>query len=251
MRIVIVMPFATLLSGCGKPEAGSAPSGPEQSPQPGKTDPKPKERTEHKDSEKPPGTKPPAEVRWRANILSNAPGFLMPYDGMDGKPADPEKVLDQVRTDLPTDRAANELLKKLFRVEKLAVVVVVGPAPEKTAPPGRPEGEDDGRLTVYLQPGKRTEKNGAAFLDFRYTVVAARSSPLSPLMREASEVEATLLTINDFLLRKRLGYYFVRGRADQAQQWTAKSAEEWRRRVDAEITKHEKQNAELPLKLPK
>ena len=138
---------------------------------------------------------------------------------------------------MPTDRAANELLKKLFQVEKLAVVVVVGPAPEKTAPPGRPEGEDDGRLTVYLQPGKRTEKNGAAFLDFRYTVVAARSSPLSPLMRVASEVEATLLTINNFLLRKRLGYYFVRGRADQAPQWTAKSAEEWRRQVDAEIAK--------------
>ena len=251
MRVVIVMAFATLLSGCGKPEPASAPSGPEQSPQPQKTDPKPKEKTEPKESEKPKGTKPVAEVRWRASILSNAPGFLMPYDGVDGKPADPEKVLDQVRADLPTDKAANKLLKKLFRVEKLAVVVIVGPAPQKTAPPGRPEGEDDGRLTVYFQPGKRTEKNGAAFLDFRYTVVAARSSPLSPLMMGASEVEATRLTINDFLLRKRLGYYFVRGRADQAQQWKARSAEELRRRVNAEITKHEKQNAGLPLKLPK
>ena len=100
--------------GCGKPT--SEPAKPEQVPEPKPTDPKPKDQAEPT----------PKEITWSSNALNNAPGYLMPYEK-----SDPEKALEKIQKELPTDKVANDLLKKLLRVETLTFEVKTGPAPKR------------------------------------------------------------------------------------------------------------------------
>jgi hypothetical protein len=236
MRTALAFLFLAAL-GCGKPEATSEP--PKPNPVAGNPDPKPKDQANPGPKEQP----KPAEITWATSELNGAPGYLMPCDG--AEKSDPEKVLERVRKDLATDKATNDLLKKLIRVETLTFEVVTAPAPEKAVFAHPPRGEDDGLLMVYFQPGKRSEVKGRTFLDFQYSVVSSRSSTL---FGNADNFDPVWFAINDFLLRNKLGYVLNNGSASRWDEAQKVSAEESRKKLDAEIAEYLKKNARLPLK---
>lgn len=245
-RAVSLFPtlFVAVACGCGKSDVASTPS-----PQPevatAATDAGPKAKTQAE----PTPAKPPAAITWQQNILNNAPGYLMPYQDAGRDKIEPEKAWDKVRTELAKDTAAKALLKKLMRVETLEIAVVEGRAPDKFSPTRQPQSEDDGLWRLYLQPATRATIKGHVLLDFRYSVISARSSTLTPPLIDASDFDATRLAVNDFLLRNRLGYYFGSGESDDWDETQMKSADELRKQLNVEIDRHVKKNSDLPLKL--